>query len=124
MVSFWSFDRFSVIFSLAFLVILGIIVVTVVQGISQWNQNNHAPRLTVSATIVAKRADVSRHHYKTPGEAGYHASTTTSYYATFQVDSGDRMELPVSGQQYGLLMEGDRGQLTFQGTRFLDFQRD
>lgn len=124
MVPFWSFDRFSVIFSLAFLVILGIIVVTVVQGISQWNKNNHAPRLTVSATIVAKRADVSHHHYKTPGEAGYHASTMTSYYVTFQVDSGDRMELPVSGQQYGLLMEGDRGQLTFQGTRFLDFQRD
>lgn len=41
------------------------------------------------------------------------------YYATFQVESGDRMELSVSGTEYGLLAEGDMGKLTFQGTRYL-----
>lgn len=50
-------------------------------------------------------------------------STSTSYYVTFEVESGDRMELHVSGSEYGMLAEGDYGQLTFQGTRYLDFVR-
>lgn len=62
-----------------------------------WNKNNHSPRLTVPAAVVAKRTDVS--HSSTPnagdptGAHGYHTSTSTSYYVTFQVESGDRMEL-------------------------------
>ena len=43
---------------------------------------------------------------------------------TFQVDSGDRMELSVTGQEFGLIAEGDTGKLTFQGTRFLGFERN
>ena len=52
---------------------------------------------------------------------GHH--TYTYYYVTFEVDSGDRMELGVEDAEYGLLVEGDRGRLTFQGTRFLGFER-
>ena len=33
------------------------------------------------------------------------------------------MELHVSGFEYGQLAEGDRGQLSFQGTRYLGFVR-
>lgn len=43
---------------------------------------------------------------------------------TFEVESGDRMEFAVRGQDYGMLVEGDTGRLGFQGTRFLDFERD
>ena len=50
-------------------------------------------------------------------------STSTSYYATFEVESGDRMELHVPATEYGLLIEGDQGDLTFQGSRFLSFER-
>ena len=39
------------------------------------------------------------------------------------VESGDRMEFAIRGTEYGLLAEGDRGKLTFQGTRYLGFQR-
>lgn len=53
----------------------------------------------------------------------HHTHTFTSYYVTFQVESGDRMEFAVSGMEYGLLAEGDTGDLTFQGTRYLNFQR-
>ena len=53
----------------------------------------------------------------------HHHTTSTTYYATFQVQSGDRMELPVPATEYGLLIEGDEGDLTFQGTRFLSFDR-
>ncbi len=46
------------------------------------------------------------------------------YYVTFEVESGDRIEFAVRGQDYGMLVEGDTGRLSFQGTRFLDFERD
>ena len=49
--------------------------------------------------------------------------TFTTYYVTFQVESGDRMELTVSGPDYGMLVEGDIGKLSFQGTRYLGFER-
>ena len=117
---FGGFGMFQVMFTIVFLLCTGTFVVILVKGISEWNKNNHSPRLTVPATIVAKRTNVSHHHHA--GEH-HHSSTSTSYHVTFQVESGDRMELLLSGQQYGLIVEGDRGLLTFQGTRFLDFQR-
>ena len=52
-----------------------------------------------------------------------HTSSSTTYYVTFQVASGDRMELCVGGPEYGMLVEGDFGDLSFQGTRYLGFQR-
>ena len=33
------------------------------------------------------------------------------------------MELSVKSSEYGMLAEGDSGRLTFQGTRFLGFER-
>ena len=117
------FGAFEVMFFLVFALVFCCIAVTLIRGLREWNRNNHAPRLTVPATIVAKRANVSRHHHRNAGGVGHHTSTSTTYYVTFQVESGDRMELSMAGHQYGLLIEGDRGQLTFQGTRFLDFQR-
>ena len=33
------------------------------------------------------------------------------------------MELRVNGREYGMIAEGDRGKLTFQGSRYLDFER-
>ena len=117
------FAMYSVMFSLASLVILGLIVVTAVRGILQWNKNNHAPRLTVPAAIVDKRTHVTTHHHTTAG-GHHHHHLSTSYYVTFQVDSGDCMEFQVEGTEYGLLIQGTRGALSFQGTRFLGFTRE
>ena len=33
------------------------------------------------------------------------------------------MELSMTGNEYGLLAEGDTGKLSFQGTRYLGFER-
>lgn len=44
--------------------------------------------------------------------------------ATFQVPHGDRMELSVPANQFGYLVEGDKGALTFQGTKCLGFTRN
>lgn len=117
-----GFDLFGVMFTLVFVLVVGMFVVTAVRGISQWNKNNNSPRLTVSATIVAKCTNVTHHHHNGAG-GHHHHHTSTTYYVTFQVDSGDRMELQVDGTEYGMLIEGDRGELSFQGTRYLSFER-
>ena len=118
----YGFDMFSIMFSIVFIIVIGMFVVTAIKGIGQWNKNNNSPRLTVPATVVAKRTNVSHHnHAGTNGH--HHHSTSTTYYVTFQVESGDRMELHVSGMEYGMMAEGDYGKLTFQGTRYLDFVR-
>ena len=119
-----GFGLFQIIFSLVFILVFGTFVMSAVKGISQWNKNNHSPRLTVPATIVAKRTNVSSHHHHNHGGTGMHHTThSTTYYVTFQVESGDRMELHVAGHEFGMLIEGDRGMLTFQGTRYLGFER-
>ena len=111
---------FEMLFGLPF-VLLGVIFVLVfVKIISQWHKNNQSPRLTVPAVVVAKRGHTTHHH-----DAGniHHSHSSTTYYVTFQFESGDRLELHVPHSQFGYLVEGDRGELTFQGTRFLGFER-
>ena len=117
----FGFGMFGVMFTLMFILVFGIFLVTIVRGIGQWNKNNHSPRLTVPATVVSKRSHTRHHHHNTGGH--HHTHHSTSYYVTFQVDSGDRMELHMTGQEYGMLVEGDKGNLTFQGTRYLGFER-
>ena len=108
---------FNVMFTLVFVLVFGMILFTIIKGILQWNKNNHSPRLSVEATVVSKREHVSHRSHNN------HISHSTTYYVTFQVESGDRMEMHVSGMEYGMLVEGDYGKLTFQGTRYLDFVR-
>ena len=116
-----GFGLMGIVSSLIFLVVIGMFIFIAAKGISQWNKNNHSPRLTVPATVVAKRTNVSHHHHH---NNMHHTTHSTTYYVTFQVQSGDRMELHVTGQEYGLLVEGDQGSLSFQGTRYLGFERD
>ena len=117
-----GFDMFSIMFTIVFTLVIGTFIVTAVRGIGQWNKNNNSPRLTVPATVVSKRTKVSHHHHNGVDHHHQYRSSTT-YYITFQVESGDRMEFHVTGQEYGMLIEGDQGMLYFQGTRYLGFQR-
>lgn len=110
-----TFSIMQVIMLLVFVLVLGSIIVTLIRGVGEWNKNNQSPKLTVPVTVVAKRSDVHR-EIET-------MHTFTSYYVTFQVESGDRMEFEVDGSDYGLLVQGDIGKLSFQGTRYLGFER-
>lgn len=116
------FDLFGVFFVIVFLLTIGVFIFVLVRGISTWNRNNHSPRLTVQARIVSKRIDLS-HTAHSGANSATNMHHTTWYFVTFEVESGDRMEFSVNGREYGLLAEGDFGQLTFQGTRYLSFQR-
>lgn len=122
-----GFGAFDFIFTCIFLFIIGMFIVTAIKGIETWNRNNNSPRLSVIATVTGKRIDVSQNQQPNAGDVtgahGYMVTTDTTYFLTFQVESGDRMEFRVSGTEYGMVAEGDVGKLTFQGTRYLSFER-
>ena len=117
-----TFSIMQVMVPLMFVLVFVFMIVTLVRRIGEWNKNNHSPKLTVPVTIVEKRSDV--HRYPVSAGKVQTMHTSTSYYATFQVESGDRMEFEISDMEYGMLAEGDRGMLTFQGTRYLNFRRE
>lgn len=102
---------FPILFLAMFGLVFGIIVSTLIKNAKNDRKNDASPRLTSEATVVTKRTHVR----------GDHAHTT--YFATFQFESGDRLELEIPRDKFGYLVEGDTGKLHFQGTRFLDFQR-
>ena len=87
------------------------------KGIAQFIENENSPVLTGPATIVDMRRKTHHHHSN-----GHHHHSHT-YHITFEVQSGDRMELKVPRSEFGLLVEGDEGVLSFQGTRYLGFER-
>lgn len=109
------------IIGVVFCLVVILIAVSIVKGVKQWSYNNQQPVLTVPCKAVAKRTNVSHTHHNDDGHL--HESTTTTYYVTFEVESRDRMEFQVNGREYGQIAEGDQGKLTFQGTRYLGFER-
>lgn len=114
---FGMFSIMQFIFPIFFIFVFGMILLQVFRRIKQWNYNNKQPILTVVATVVTKRTHTSRHRHNN------HTSSSTRYYVTFEVESGNRIELPVLAKEYGMLVEGDIGKLTFQGTRYHSFER-
>lgn len=92
-----------------------LIVMLVGKGTMRWHNNNQQPIQTLPAVVVTKRTRVSGG----AGSSGAH----TAYYATFELQTGERREFIVPGDAYGQLAERDQGQLTFQGTRFHSYAR-
>ena len=118
------FSIIPAIVTVGFILVFGFIIFAIIRGAGQWSRNNNSPVLTVWARVVGKRMAVSNHmHHTGDNMAMHHTSTSTTYYATFQVESGDRMEFAVPAREYGMLAEGDMGGLTFQGTRYKGFER-
>ena len=119
-----GFDFFGIMFSIVFVLVIGVFVFAAVRMLRTWNKNNRSPRLTVPARVAAKRTEVSHHHHTNAGQdAGFGMTSVTRYYATFEFESGDRMELAVDASEYGLLAEGDVGRRRFLVTSSHAFER-
>jgi len=110
-----GFGFISIFVTVIFVIVIGGFIFMAIKGITTWSKNNQSPVLSVPAEIVAKRTKTSGGH----GDS----SASTWYYVTFQVQSGDRLELGVNGSDFGQLAEEDLGILTFQGTRYKGFER-
>lgn len=120
-------ELISTLFPIFFLLVFGYILYTLISSAAararENRKNDASPRLTVPASVVAKRTQVgATHHHNAATNTG-NTYYNTKYFVTFQFESGDRAELPVSPGEYGMLVEGDHGRLSFQGTRYLGFAR-
>lgn len=116
----FPFFLHRILFTVVPVMMLTIIGFGIFRSLKEWHHNENSPRLTVNAKIVGKRSEFRR---TMSNKNNIHRHSRTNYYVTFEVESGDRMELELQGHEYGLLVEGDRGKLTFQGTRYLGFER-
>lgn len=105
------FNIFRILFLVMFGIAFGTVISTMIKNGKLNRKNDNSPRLTCEATVVTKRTKVWGDHSR------------TTYYATFQFESGDRLELEIPHNQFGYLVEGDKGKLSFQGTRYLNFER-
>ncbi len=72
----------------------------------------NAPIIAREARVVGKRQDFL---------GGGEGVTTTRHYMTFEFADGGRQEFYVEPAIYGVLVEGDRGTLRYQGIRYKGF---
>ncbi len=110
---------------LLFLIILVIIIVVITLVAAVLRRVGHQPGSAIGsedsaqtsrAYVVDKRTDVSNSLQQT----GF----TTRYFATFELPSSQRLEFELPGAQYGQLVIGDVGELTWQGSRLMDYRRE
>ena len=85
-------------------------------------KDRRQPVIPVRAKVIAKRTQV-RGRGTQHNDIHMQSHTSTSYYATFELENGERMELAIPSHQIGYLVEGDRGILSFQGRLFVKFDR-
>lgn len=117
------FDFIMLFMGIFILTAVGILIYTLVKNIRQWQRNNASPVQTVPAKIVSKRFDVQ--HFAQGGGQNQAGTSTaqTTYFVTFEFENGQRLEFRVKNKEFGLLVEGDVGTLTYQGTRYQGFAR-
>lgn len=105
-----------------FVVVIVMFIVYAVKGLSEWSSNNQQPVHAEPVIVRGKRTHIwgGGHHH---GHGHVHSGSRTSYYVTFEYEDGERREFMVSGRVYGQMAEGDTGTLTYQGTRYHNFER-
>lgn len=116
------FSIVPIIILLGFIFVFGSIIYS---GINV-AKDKRKPIIPVRAKVVAKRTQVSRSHgaHNTMhNDIHSHGHSHTSYYTTFELENGERLEFAIPSHQIGYLVEGDTGVLSFQGSLFVKFDR-
>ena len=98
---------------ICFVLGIGIVVAGAAAIAGYFLYNLSQPTRTRKAKLVSK--------WTAMNQPGSHQST---YHCTFEFEDGHREEFRVSPVQYGVLAEGDQGELDTKGTLFWDFRRE
>lgn len=112
----FMFSAMPVIGMIIFFIVIAGFVFAIGSGVKQYASNKSKPIETVPARIIGKRP----HTWGGSGDSSAH----TSYYVTFELQNGERIEMPVMDSFYGMHVEGDVGMLTHQGTHMMSFERE
>ncbi|KRQ86199.1 hypothetical protein ABG79_02040 [Caloramator mitchellensis] len=104
-------------------IIITMFVITMIINVKNYIKNSSSPILSEKVRVVSKRFDV-RHTHHAASENTTHVTSSTTYYITFENEAGQRFELRVGPSDYGLIVEGDEGIVTYQGEWFKRFERN
>ena len=113
------FDNAPPIFTFVFVLVILCFAGFVIYSIARWFHNKSQPLLQVNAKVVDKRDEVRMRRTSTTMPS----RSIPYYYVTFEFEHGQRREFCVKGNEYGLLVVGDEGILSYQGDWFKGFQR-
>ncbi|WP_136604849.1 DUF2500 domain-containing protein [Paenibacillus dokdonensis] len=106
---------FKLFGGLIFTFVVVTFLVVIIKGLKTWTSNNNSEVVRRRCKVVDKRTEV----WGGSGES----SASTNYYITFEFEDNSRKELYVKDNQFGMIVVGDIGELTFQGSRFKEFSR-
>lgn len=100
-------------FAMPFLLFVGFVLLfIVVPALVKQARISASPLERRQARLVSKRTEVWGRQ-----------RTRTNYYLTFEFDGGHRAEFEATGEQFGLVVEGDAGELVSQGPVIRSFER-
>ena len=108
-----------ILFTGAIILFASLILKRIVKELQLWHQNNQCPVQTVEVIVAAKWIDEVR--YTEPGT--HHETISTFYYVLFEAEDSSSIEFGVREREYDMFTEGEKGQLTFQGTRYQGFEK-
>lgn len=97
------------------LMMAGATVAVVAGVIRRRRAAGSAERQQAMAVVEAMERRVQPHHQS--------HFVQKEHYATFRLEDGSALRFLISEAEYTRLQQGDTGELTWQGTRFLFFSR-
>lgn len=96
--------------------------------IFEWTINKCSAMESVDAFVVAKQQGMIQQQIPNAGDAtGGHGFTLQEqpwYKITFRMTDSTEKEFNVDNKSFRELKEGEKGILTYQGTRYLGFKKD
>jgi len=88
----------------------GIILFMAINSIVEFYKNEKQPMIKIDAVLVIKSTIK-------------HSRDFNSYQLTFETNSKERLVFNVNSGNFSIYAEGDKGTLTYQGSRFISFRR-
>lgn len=107
----------------SFFVVAGLVLAAMIGYIAyRFIKDRSSPKIITLAKIKSKKIRKVKHVDR--NDWGHHITYNHLYYITFQLESGDTIQLMIRKRaEYERLQEGDKGKLTFQGKRYISFEK-
>jgi hypothetical protein len=138
---FGGFGLFGIVFAVMFVVVCAFIIFVIVMMATQVARmgrqraaNAAAPEVQAQARVIGKRVENLGQSMSggMPALPSRHTVVVrmgddTVYQRnliSFEQPGGERFEIEVPSDQYGLIAEGDSGTVTMKGTEFVAFARE
>ena len=120
----FRFGLFGILFLFLLFTVIGGIVAIIAVGVVRKKKNDRAQKTVTGATVLSKQVTTQRHPVAGDTSGAHGTTTFHTYQAVFLTADHVQRTFIVDDSTYEQLTEGEHGRLTYQGTRFLGFERD